>query len=247
MATLNSRQISGEGTPEAEWVACEALSTLPFAGVQSLVPAEARLVVCAPHPDDEILPCGGLLASAFDKGNEVLVIAITDGEASHGDSFREVLRLSRPIETTEALQLLGVDAAIVRLRMPDGKGAEFEGFLSDILRCKLQQRDIVLVPWRWDGHPDHEAAARAASQAASEVGCVLFEMPIWGWHWSNPNNTPLPWKQAVRFELSESHRQRKLDAIAAFNSQLSPIGDRPPILTQTTLKRFSRHWELYLQ
>ncbi len=41
-----------------------------------------RLVVLAPHPDDEILGCGGLMQRALAQGDSVWVVYLTSGDAS---------------------------------------------------------------------------------------------------------------------------------------------------------------------
>lgn len=242
---VSDRQISGAGTPEADWRRHPAWAALPSAPVRSLVPAAARLVVCAPHPDDEILPCGGLLAAAADLGHPILILAITDGEASHGPSsvWSERLREGRPRETADALRRLEIDAEVRRLRFPDGGLALREDALAETLRSLIRSGDVVLAPWRWDGHPDHEATARAAAK----TGCTLLETPIWGWHWARPAEAIFPWASAVRFDLGEGLHRRKLAAIAAFTSQLEPAGGRPPVLAESTLRRFRRREEVFFR
>ncbi|WP_369010244.1 PIG-L family deacetylase, partial [Salmonella enterica] len=48
----------------------------------------------APHPDDEVLACGGLMCVATDLGLEVMVVAVTDGEACYpGESWWTPQRL----------------------------------------------------------------------------------------------------------------------------------------------------------
>jgi LmbE family N-acetylglucosaminyl deacetylase len=40
----------------------------------------SRLLIVAPHPDDESLACGVLLQNAVEAGAAILVIYVTDGE-----------------------------------------------------------------------------------------------------------------------------------------------------------------------
>ncbi len=244
------RLIHGAGTSEDEWRGCANLNTLPVVELESLVPVGSRLVVCAPHPDDEILPCAALVGAAFASGRTVTVIAISDGEASHGPEATlspDDLRRTRPGETMEALRRLRVDADVQRLGLPDGKLGDFEGLLQREFSRRFQRTDVVITPWRWDGHPDHESVTRAALAARARVGFATLETPIWGWHWSRPKDTPMPWKNAVRFPVDESRLRAKAAAIAAFESQLRPREGAPAILTDATLERFTRPWEIYFR
>lgn len=48
----------------------------------SIEPKESLLII-APHPDDEVIGCAGLIQRSLNKGNDVYVIILTGGEASH--------------------------------------------------------------------------------------------------------------------------------------------------------------------
>ncbi len=239
------RQIVGAGTSEESWAQCEGLKGVPFVSGHDLIPVGARVVVCAPHPDDEILPCGGLLASLAD--HPVCVVALTDGEASDR-SQSEYLRKVRPRETDEALRRLGVAADVTRLGFPDGGLEELESELVAALTEIFCCGDVVMVPWLFDGHPDHEAAFRAVRRAADLKGGVnVIQMPIWGWHWALPDQEAMPWARAVRIAMSDEVLTRKRNAIASFTSQLESRGDCGPILSATTLRRFQRPWETFFR
>ena len=64
---------------EREWI--NSLGALA-----SWQPPAASLLVIAPHPDDETLAVGGLIAAQRAKGLEVVVVAVTDGENAYPDS-----------------------------------------------------------------------------------------------------------------------------------------------------------------
>jgi hypothetical protein len=60
----------------------EALRMCPVTTTRELT--EGRpFVVLSPHPDDETLGTGGLIAEACTRGQEVDVIVVTDGSGSH--------------------------------------------------------------------------------------------------------------------------------------------------------------------
>ena len=94
--------IRGEGTAEAEWNGWPVLAALPRIDARTLVPRNARAVVVAPHPDDEVLSVGGLLAQLADIGARIEVIAVTDGTASHdGSTEWPAERLAKDLARSE--------------------------------------------------------------------------------------------------------------------------------------------------
>jgi hypothetical protein len=119
-----SRHIGGTGPAAADWARDAALAAVPSITLDALIPPGTRVVVVAPHPDDEILTCGALLQLVAARGDAPLIVAVTDGEASHPGSPAwppERLRQARTDETNAALAHLGIDAdRVVRLHIPDG-------------------------------------------------------------------------------------------------------------------------------
>jgi LmbE family N-acetylglucosaminyl deacetylase len=100
-----------------------------------------------------------------------------------------------------------------------------------------------LATWRGDGHPDHEAVGRAAAAACARTGAVLWEYPIWMWHWTRPADPRVPWRSAHRIPLDRSAVCAKAHAIAAFTSQITDI-DGVTILPPEILARFDRPFEV---
>ena len=68
------------------------------------------VVVLAPHPDDETLGCGGLIALKRSLGAPVRVIFMTDGAGSHSGVDRPALTATRKEEASAACNVLGVHA-----------------------------------------------------------------------------------------------------------------------------------------
>lgn len=151
-----------------------------------------RTLVLAPHPDDETIGCGGLLALLGQAGVAVQVVVLTDGTGSHRHS-REYpaarLRQVRHREVKAALRALGHGApCLVSLGLPDGGlpllgEAGFEAVISRL--AEIAHRfgpHTVLMPMRDDEHPDHRATF-----AAGLAACLLaapharrFEYQVWG-------------------------------------------------------------------
>ncbi|MCY7370727.1 MAG: PIG-L family deacetylase, partial [Polaromonas sp.] len=84
--SLPGPRIGPLGTPERDWT--EWLAAIPRRQLDAFLPANGRLVVLAPHPDDEILACAGMLALHGARGGASLIIAATDGDASHAGCSR---------------------------------------------------------------------------------------------------------------------------------------------------------------
>ena len=237
------------GTDERTW-----LSDLRLGQLRPLqVRRPQRLVIVAPHPDDEVLGVGGLLQVLAARGVEIVVLAVTDGEASHPGAQRcgHDLAAIRAIESRVALRRLECGGTqIERLRFADGSVAEHREDLTDLLRRVLRPRDLCLAPWRADGHPDHEATGLAAVRAARSTGTPVLEYLVWAWHWARPGSTDLPWDRCRRVELGRRQAARKRWASYAFASQIRPFGSDHggrPLLSDGVLRRFWRPFEVFVE
>jgi LmbE family N-acetylglucosaminyl deacetylase len=212
--------------------------------------ATHRLVIVAPHPDDEILACGGLLALQIAAGGEALVVAVTDGEASHaGNPAWPAGRLAatRRDESRRGLGRIGAaEVETVRLALPDGQVAAQRDRLGTCLQTLLHEGDLVVTTWRFDGHPDHEATGAATAAACREVGSRLVEAPVWAWHWSAPGDARLPWRRLRAVALPSEVLRRKAAAIAEHATQLAPRAPGvPPVLGASILARAARSAEYF--
>jgi LmbE family N-acetylglucosaminyl deacetylase len=131
--------------------------TMPEAEAIPFEPQDLRgecLLVLAPHPDDEVIGCGGLVALHLRERRKVHVVVATDG-AQAGDAAQ------RQSESRTALASLG-DATIEFLRFPDRNLAdarELDDRISAILR--EWKPDLIAVPSPLEIHPDHVALSRA--------------------------------------------------------------------------------------
>lgn len=235
---------SSPGTPPSIWRASNQLEQLPRISREELLSPARRLVVVAPHPDDEVLGCGGLLASLGGDTNSVVLVSVTDGEASHPDSWTpEALRQTRISESRTALARLAPRFAQWewhRLHLPDGAVQVAE--LCDRLRPLLRPGDRLLSTWRQDGHCDHEQVGLACAQLAAECGAQHCEVPIWAWHWAYPGDPRLPWTSAHRLDLSDEALRRKRAAIEAHASQLQGPA---PVLSSRLLQTLLQPFEVY--
>ncbi len=196
--------------------------------------ALARLspvLVVAPHPDDESLGCGGLLALLGDAGVEIHAVLVTDGTASHPNSLRfdaDARRALRDVEWRDALACLGLGAsAMHRLGCPDGSvpvpgDPRFASVQAD-LRVLLDAicPHLVLLPWRRDPHPDHRAshALVRAALAGRARSPRFLEYIVWAVERGSADDLPRPHEARTwRLDIAAA-RERKRCAIAAHRSQ----------------------------
>ncbi len=216
-----------------------------------------RPLILAPHPDDESLGAGGLIASACAAGIAPIVIILTDGSASHPDSklFPPAkLRQTREQEAMNATRLLGLPRENLHFfRQPDSAlpphGALFEKLVNRAAALAEQHRcGLVIGPWAGDPHCDHEAAARIAAAVARQRQCRLLSYPVWGWLRDPQTIVNEERTSGWRLDIS-AHLPRKAQAIAAHESQYgnlipdSPQGFRLPA---NLLEIFARPYEVFI-
>lgn len=123
-----------------------------------------RVVIIAPHPDDEVIGCGGLIQTLVERGAHPHVIILTGGEGSHRgccDITAEDLIAGRHQLTLSATATLGLPASHVHcLQYPDG-GVALEHPETERLAALLKELkpDAVFVPHHGEGWSDHLQAA----------------------------------------------------------------------------------------
>jgi LmbE family N-acetylglucosaminyl deacetylase len=195
------------------------------------LPSDARLLVFAPHPDDETLATGELIQLAREKGADVRVVFATDGDNNPWPqrwterrwridaAARARWGARRRDEALAALATLGVDAGAARfLGWPDlGLTRLLEcddaavGVLADEIRAFAPTH--VATPSLRDRHPDHGALRVMVDLALAKTRaeCVRLGYVVHGRE-EGPASCVLP-------EDSARHR-RKIDALLAHESQI---------------------------
>lgn len=112
-----------------------------------------RPLVLAPHPDDEVFGCGGLLALWAGVGVRAQVIVLTSGQA-------QGVGVQRQAESRTAAALLGHEISFWDLH---DRGVRCSQALMQRLSQSIQTHaaDLVLAPALHEPHPDHQATALA--------------------------------------------------------------------------------------
>lgn len=146
--------------------------------------AEARRVaVLAPHPDDDVIGCGGTLHKHRLSGDAVTVIYLTDG--ARGDDIQgppsEELAVTRRKEAEGAAGLLGIEQ-LVFLGYTDGDLSVSETSTERVAgEIREALAEAVFLPFFLDNHPDHAATNRIFAAAARYLDSRLtvYAYEVW--------------------------------------------------------------------
>jgi LmbE family N-acetylglucosaminyl deacetylase len=195
-----------------------------------------RLVVIAPHPDDEIFGCGGLIAHAKARQAQIHIILLTGGENAHENCCEvkeEDLSDKRRTLAMSAGAVLGLSSeAFTFMGWPDGNLEE------SILRDseKLMQLagviesfspDAIFCPHPFEGWSDHVAAqgiTRAAIKC-SKVKTTIYYYCVWFWHsMSLIKAFQCDWKNAFTLDIRDVYDQKQR-AISEYMNPLAPCGN----------------------
>jgi LmbE family N-acetylglucosaminyl deacetylase len=215
-------------------------------------------LVLAPHPDDESLGCGGLIARAVAAGRAPLVVVLTDGAGSHPGSATYPaarLRALREAETLDAVRQLGLAPdRVVFLGEPDTRAPRDNAGLDAVAvrLCALVERHrctALLASWEHDPHCDHLAADRAARLAAARAEVPHWSYPVWGW--TLRDDVALPDAAVVGGRLDvRAHLDARRRAVAAHRSQHGQVVRDDPggfVLPRALLHHFEGPWEVFLR
>jgi LmbE family N-acetylglucosaminyl deacetylase/GT2 family glycosyltransferase len=160
-----------------------------------------RVLCLAPHPDDELIGCGGMLAFHAARGDEVRVLVMTSEADAAAAQVREE-------EVRAGLSQLGI-TDVRLLGFEDGALAEEEG-LAERLSAELEAfgPELVYAPSPFERHPDH----RATFAALARAGCAHrgVRALLWG------VNSPAP--RDLLFDTT-AWSELKAAALAAHTSQ----------------------------
>lgn len=224
-------------------------------------PSETVLVV-APHPDDESLGCGGLIARLARTGSAFCFVFVTDGGASHLGSRAwpsERLAARRRDEALEALRRLNVeDALTIFLALPDSAmpardSPAWKEAVAQLAETITEFSPVLaLLPWRRDPHCDHRGSWRLTKDGLKRANAhpTTLEYSIWldefGEDEDRPRNDEA---RPVVFNIAAVLGAKRA-AIAAHITQTTALIDDDPNgfrLTEAVIERLATPTETYWQ
>ena len=176
----------------------------------------SRILVLAPHPDDETIGCGGTLLRHAKQRDDVHVVFLTSGEkGGHGRPEAETLRV-RENEARKATTVLGVKQ-IEFWHLTDGALRATPTAVA-VLKKKLEQfkPDRIYVTHGKEMHPDHRGAVRLLRQAMA--GAKGKRPEVLGYEvWT-------PIQQLDEIVDISPFLEKKLRAIRIYRSQCAVVG-----------------------
>ncbi|HTE53107.1 MAG TPA: PIG-L deacetylase family protein [Kofleriaceae bacterium] len=193
----------------------------------------SRVLVIAPHADDETIGMGGTIARHVAAGDQVTVAVITGhgDDAPHPlwprslwDRIRAEARAAMAVLGVVDLHFEEVPAALVR-EQPTWKLNRTTGAIVDRVRP-----DVLYVPFPYDLHSDHREVFHSLSVAwrpSTEAGRGIREVHCYEvqseTHWNVPYVEPgfLP---TLWVDIADT-LETKLRALACYESQIRPAPD----------------------
>jgi LmbE family N-acetylglucosaminyl deacetylase len=152
-------------------------------------PVRSRILVIAPHADDEVIACGGTLLLHRQLGSPTRVVFVTDSTAGLSDpevaGWLGGVRHDESVLVAQAMRF----ESVVRLDLPDSRLVQHEAPLVKELIDQIQsfKPDIIYCPFPGDGHADHQACALALADAAVQIGWqgTIHAYELWIAMWPN--------------------------------------------------------------
>lgn len=187
---------------------------------------ERRVLILAPHIDDEVIGCGGVIQLHAQAGAKVSVAYMTDGRKGNRDLYCQGLSARALREAEDAVVRTRKAEAYEAARVLEIKDLAFldepDGSLDTTAdaRAKLRQiladvaPDLIYLPSLMDTHNDHWATNRLLHAALKELQPSGYEMPtIRGYEVWSPG-------YVNRIADITAVQERKFEAMARFESQI---------------------------
>ncbi len=183
-----------------------------------------RILIVAPHPDDDVIGMGGTIALKAKEGTSFTIIYVTNGGGSiktgeYKDLSKEELIILRKEEAKKSLLPLLVENTGVEQKFLGLESATlfttpelFTRELDAILRSK--EYSEVYIPYFKDRHPTHKAVAELSMETIKEghFRVELYAYETWD---------PLPTgENTVVVDISKFYKN-KLSAVSCHKSQCS--------------------------
>lgn len=192
-----------------------------------------KILVFAPHNDDEVLGVGGTMTKFIQAGHSVSVCEITSGPRY--DSIQK--------EAKKAHDMLGVSDTFF-LNFPVGKlrnleQSELNKKISDIVR--IVEPEVAYLPFSGDMHMDHRETVESVMVALRPIHCkTIKEIYMYetlsetGWNLTQPDKSFIP---NAWVDITETFKNK----IAAMNCYQSQICEYPHPRSKEAMEALAKY------
>jgi len=206
-----------------------------------------KIVIFAPHPDDEIYGCGGSIIKWIDEGHDVHIVYVTDNRVLITWGKKENQLIEEEAKdfinlTEEEIGKIGLEEAkktAKKFGFPDHNVHLFKFHDQDAInqidkgvaltKEIIKDADRIVLPSDNNNHIDHQATHIIAKTSALELNLMNVEFYVYAIY----NIMKAPIEKHVKVRMAE-YRDKVYDIMGVYRTQLALKTTR---LGWVTLKR----------
>ena len=194
-----------------------------------------KVLVIAPHNDDEVLGVGGTIARLVAEGNEVTVCEVTSGDKKRWEKIYAEAQAAHSILGVSKFECLHLPVVELRTTTTSELNGAFEELVKRI------QPNIVFIPHKGDMHSDHQETSNAVMVALRpynnpDLKAIYAYETLSETEWNIPSveNAFIP---DTWVDITE-YIHVKLQAMEAYNSQLKEFPNPRSLEAIEALSKF---------
>jgi LmbE family N-acetylglucosaminyl deacetylase len=140
----------------------------------------AKVLVFAPHPDDDVIGCGGSMAKHVAKGNTVGVVYMTSGDIGSLAHLPDEIASIREAEARQAAGFLGISEVHFFKNLDGHLNCTWDNLVRITTLLREFRPNIVYIPHQDDKHRDHRKTHELVVEACGWSGSP--RAPVCGQH-----------------------------------------------------------------
>lgn len=194
-----------------------------------------KILVIAPHNDDEVLGVGGTIARFASEGHEVIVCEVTSGDKNRWEKIYAEAQAAHKVLGVSQFIPLHLPVVDLRTTKTGEINSAFEKVVSEI------KPEIVFIPHKGDMHSDHQETSNAAMVALRpynnpDLKAIYAYETLSETEWNIPSveNAFIP---DTWVDITE-YIHVKLQAMEAYNSQLKEFPNPRSLEAIEALSKF---------
>lgn len=189
-----------------------------------------KIVIFAPHPDDELIAAGGSILKWNKKGHDVYIVYITDGKTAYTKErergrliesektkiSEEELAIIRSKEIDEVISFLGLPLEnIYKLNIPSHFIKDFINQAIKRIKSIIKNTDLIVLPSNNNWHEDHQDTYDIVVSAAQKL--QLYDVNFYGYAVYGENKAPKD--KLIEIQV-EKYSKKIHQAFKLYESQL---------------------------